>query len=121
MWLPPILPPLGTWPETQACALNWEWNQRPFGSQAGTQSTGQHRPGLNVKFSVKTLFVCNGSYLQVTYSLDWRTFHIIAIGKLTPVSGHNLTGKRIYNETYFQLAKGLRFLYQIILFRVIRL
>ena len=28
-----------------ACALHWESNQRPFGSQAGTQSTEPHQPG----------------------------------------------------------------------------
>ena len=33
------VPLLGTWLETQACALDWESNQRTFGSQAGTQST----------------------------------------------------------------------------------
>ena len=26
----------------------WEWNRRPFGSQASTQSTEQHQPGLNI-------------------------------------------------------------------------
>ena len=26
---------------------DWESNQRPFGSQAGTQSTEPHQPGLN--------------------------------------------------------------------------
>ena len=31
--------PTGTWPTTQACALDWELNWRPFGSQAGTQSS----------------------------------------------------------------------------------
>lgn len=66
---------------------------------------------INFIFSANRLFVYNGSYLQITYSLDWRTFHIFARGKLTPVSGHNLTRKWIYNQIYFQLAKGLSFLY----------
>ena len=39
-------PPLGTWPATQACALDWELNRQPFGLQAGTQSTEPHQPGL---------------------------------------------------------------------------
>ena len=30
--LPLECPLLGTWPATQACALDWESNQRPFGS-----------------------------------------------------------------------------------------
>ena len=27
---------------------DWESNQRPFGTQAGTQSTEPHQPGLNL-------------------------------------------------------------------------
>ena len=46
VWLSLLLPPLGTWPATQACALDWKLNRRPFGSQAGTQSTEPHQPGL---------------------------------------------------------------------------
>ena len=48
MWLPLMRPLLGTWPATQACALDWESNQQPFGSQAGAQSTEPHQPGLVV-------------------------------------------------------------------------
>ena len=33
VWLPLTRPLLGTWPATQACALDWESNQQPFGSQ----------------------------------------------------------------------------------------
>ena len=32
---------------------DWEWNQRPFGSQAGTQSTEPHQPGLCFSSIVK--------------------------------------------------------------------
>ena len=46
MWLPLAHPPLGTWPTIQACALDWESNQQPFDSQASTQSTKPHQPGL---------------------------------------------------------------------------
>ena len=35
----------GTWPATQACALDWEWNWWPLGSQASTQSPELHQPG----------------------------------------------------------------------------
>ena len=38
------VPPLGTWPTTQAHALDWESNPQPFGLQAGAQSTGPHQP-----------------------------------------------------------------------------
>ena len=43
-------PLLGTWPATQACALDWELNRRPFGSQASPGSTEPHQPGLTVAF-----------------------------------------------------------------------
>ena len=33
VWLSLVCPPLDTWPATQACALNWESNQQPFGLQ----------------------------------------------------------------------------------------
>ena len=45
VWLPFICPLLETWPSTQAWALDWESNQRPFGLQASTQSTEPHQPG----------------------------------------------------------------------------
>ena len=32
VWLPLERPLQGTWPKTQACALDWELNWRPFGS-----------------------------------------------------------------------------------------
>ena len=34
MWVPLTCPLLGTWPATQGCALDWETNWKPFGSQA---------------------------------------------------------------------------------------
>ena len=36
-------PPTGNWPTTHACTLGWEWNWRPFGLQAGAQSTEPHQ------------------------------------------------------------------------------
>ena len=45
VWLLLMCPPLGTWPATQACATEWELNQRPFGLQASTESTEPHHPG----------------------------------------------------------------------------
>ena len=44
--LPLTRPLLGTSPATQACA-DWGLNWLPFGSQACTQSTEPHQPGLN--------------------------------------------------------------------------
>ena len=46
VWFLLIHPLLGTWPATQACALDWESNQRSFGLQASTQSTEPHQSGL---------------------------------------------------------------------------
>ena len=43
--LPLVCPQLGTWPATQACALDWELNQRPLGLQANPHSTEPHQPG----------------------------------------------------------------------------
>ena len=38
---------------------DWEWNQQPFGSQAGTQSTDPHQPGLCVSFlKISYYFYC---------------------------------------------------------------
>ena len=48
VWLPLMCHPLGIWPTTQACALDQELNQRPFGLQAGTQSAEPHQPGWTV-------------------------------------------------------------------------
>ena len=47
-------PPLETWPATQACALTGKLNQQPFDSQAGTQSTEPHQPGLFLSYKIKT-------------------------------------------------------------------
>ena len=56
VWLPLTHPQLGSWPTTQACALDWESNQQPFDSQAGTQSTEPHQPGCSVFLFDITLF-----------------------------------------------------------------
>ena len=46
VWLPLTHSLLGTQPTTQACAPDREYNQRPFGLQAGTKSTESHQLGL---------------------------------------------------------------------------
>ena len=50
VWFPLTHPTPGTWPATQACALDWESNQEPFGLQASTQPTEPHQPGLSFIF-----------------------------------------------------------------------
>ena len=44
-----LAPYRGQGPTTQACALDWESNQLPFGLQASTQSTEPHQPGWYTK------------------------------------------------------------------------
>ena len=63
MWLSLTCPLLVTWPATQACALTGhmrESNQRPFGSQAGTQSSEPYQPGQkNIFFYINIYIVRN--------------------------------------------------------------
>ena len=46
VWLPLMLPLLGTWPATHARALDRESNRWPLDLQAGPQCTEPHQPGL---------------------------------------------------------------------------
>ena len=57
VWLPLVHSLLGTWPATQACALGWELNRRPFDLQAGTQSTEPYQPGLDCYFILFLFFL----------------------------------------------------------------
>ena len=50
---------LGPWPTTQACVLDWESNQWPFGSQAGTQPLSH---------------TCQGSFFFLSTYHQWATF-----------------------------------------------
>ena len=43
------VPPTGDLAHNPGMCPDWESNQRPFGSQAGTQSTEPHQPGPNLK------------------------------------------------------------------------
>ena len=48
VWLPLMCPLLGTWPHNPGMCPDWELSQGPFSSQAGTQSTEPHQPGLYI-------------------------------------------------------------------------
>ena len=48
VWLPLTCPQMGTCPTHP----DWESNQGPFSSQAGTPSTEPHQPGLNVLLNI---------------------------------------------------------------------
>ena len=43
-------PPIGDLACNPGMCLDWESNQQPFGSQAGTQSTELHQPGPMLYF-----------------------------------------------------------------------
>ena len=43
-------PPTGDLAHNPGMCPDWESNQRPFGSQAGAQSTKQHQPGQKLAF-----------------------------------------------------------------------
>ena len=51
VWLPLMHPPTGDLARNPGMCPDWQSNQWPFGSQAGTQSTEPHQPGL-------ILFLC---------------------------------------------------------------
>ena len=51
--MPLSCPLLVTWPETQACALDWESNWRPFGLYTRAQSTEPHQPGQELFFNIR--------------------------------------------------------------------
>ena len=58
VWLPLKCPPTGDLARNPGMCPDWQSNQWPFGSQAGTQSTEPHQPGL-------ILFLCVVSFFLV--------------------------------------------------------
>ena len=48
MWLPIHMPPTGDLAHQPGMCPHWESSWRPSGSQAGSQSTEPHQPGLNL-------------------------------------------------------------------------
>ena len=74
VWLPFTCPLWGAWPVTEACGIcpDWELNQRPFGSQAGTQCTEPYQPGSFLRFPFPKpidTYVCSFSaYNHNTFS-----------------------------------------------------
>ena len=82
VWLPLMLPLLGTWPITQACALTQ--SQRPLGSQASTQSTEPHQPGLFLCIFLK-LF---GKYVYLNTMVFFCVF----------LASHKVWSLQIYSD-----------------------
>ena len=55
VWLPLMCPLLGTLACNPGMCPDWELDQQPFGSQAGTQSAEPHQPGLRSYFLLRYL------------------------------------------------------------------
>ena len=52
VWLPLSCSLLGTWARNPGKCPDWESNQRPFGSQAGTQPTEPRQPGQSSRIFI---------------------------------------------------------------------
>ena len=65
MWLPLMHPLLRDLARNPGMCPDWESNQRPFGSQAGAQSTEPHQAGLF--FYMPLVLNC------ISASASWRT------------------------------------------------
>ena len=50
-------PPTGDPAHNPGRCSDWESNQRPFGLQAGTQSTEPHHPGLSLSFFMVLVYI----------------------------------------------------------------
>ena len=88
MWLPLACPQLGTWPATQACALDLELNWQLLGSQASTQCTEPHQPGL-----IYLSIICVSIYYWTTnlsiYLAIVLPIFLLKKVTLSTVSNHN--------------------------------
>ena len=70
VWLPLTCPPLGTWPATQAGALDWELNQWPFDSQAGTQPLSHTSQGIFFFRKMMNYHILNTNWWTVVWE-NW--------------------------------------------------
>ena len=73
VWLPLTYPPLGTWPATQACALDWGSNWQPPALQFGAQSTEPHQPGTKVLSYLILTTMPGGRYHNYPYFINKKT------------------------------------------------
>ena len=103
VWLPLVGPLLGTWPTTQACALTGNLNRQPlphFGSQASTQSTEPHQPGLTC-FLKATSSILNSifshksvPFFKISLSVIYVISHIASqVRDLRTIFDHSLSYK----------------------------
>ena len=66
VWLPLTCPPTGDLARKPSMCSDWDSNQQAFGSQAYTQSTEPHQPGLNSLESYLTYFEMRFEYLYLS-------------------------------------------------------
>ena len=80
------MPPTGDLAHNPGMCPDWESNQRPFGSQASTQSTEPHQPGYNTYIFIAT----NVQYLVIQL--------LITVLKLKNFAHYS----RIMEQTHFR-------------------
>ena len=66
------LPPTGDPAHNPGMCPDWESNQRPFGSQTGTQSTEPHQPGQTLQFFKKC-------YADIAIHVFWCTWKALCV------------------------------------------
>ena len=63
------MPPAGDLAYNPGTCPDWELNQRPFGSQARTQSTESHQPGLTFCiFNNNNSIGCKKKIVKMSYN-----------------------------------------------------
>ena len=70
------MPPTGDLACNSGMCPDWEWNWRPFGSQARDQSTELHQPGLNRHFCKEDIEMVHRHVKKCSTSLIIREMHI---------------------------------------------
>ena len=68
-WLPLTHPQLGDLAHNPGMCPDWESNQQPFSSQAGTQSIKPHQPGE--ERLLRRAELSSDSFLSLTYPLKY--------------------------------------------------
>ena len=106
MWLPLMRPLLGTWSATQACALDWESHWRPFGSQACTESSELHQPGLttHLLFKLATFQELSGqSHVASGYCKDCLVLENSLKNKKKCLFAFLLSNNIIYTNIFLKI------------------
>ena len=89
------VPPTGNLARNPGMCPDWEPNQRPFGSQAGAQSTEPQQPGLYLHFSCSLLHKATFCHLVQTISFYAKPTNIFFFS-LPPRNYNNFLFRRQY-------------------------